>query len=143
MKFVTAANRHHPTINFGFLRSMFENDQIDQVFLLNIAKNEVYWCYKYCSKLFGEIRKEIEFRQRCCRNCKKKYGVLGERENWISVMRLPKFLSCPSSAREWIVATKLSKMGGKKKRNCGNKVAENEEKKNATFTTFSQQITGG
>ena len=59
-------------------------------------------------------------------------------------MRLPKFLSCPSSAHEWIVANKLPKMGGKKKKNCGNKVAENEEKKkDATSTTFSQQITGG
>ena len=56
---------------------------------------------------------------------KKKYNVSRERENWISVMRLPKFLSCPSSAHEWIVATKLPKMGGKKKReNCGNQIAE-------------------
>ena len=61
-----------------------------------------------------------------------------ERENWISVMRLPKFLSCPSSAREWIVAIKFPKMGGeKKKKICGNQVAKNEEKKkDATFTTF-------
>ena len=79
---------------------------------------------------------------------KKKYNVSGERENWISVMRLPKFLSCPSSAHERIVATKLPKMGGKKKKkNCGNKVAENEGKKKCyvhnIFTIFSQQITGG
>ena len=39
-----------------------------------------------------------------------------ERENWISVMRLPKFLSCLSSAREWIVAIKFPKMGGGKKK---------------------------
>ena len=60
-------------------------------------------------------------------------------------MRLPKFLSCLSSAHEWIVATKLLKMGGKKrKENCGNLVVENErKKKDATFTIFSQQITGG
>ena len=61
-----------------------------------------------------------------------------ERENWISVMRLPKFLSCLSSAREWIVAIKFPKMGGEKKNFfCGNQVAKNEEKKkDATFTTF-------
>ena len=61
-----------------------------------------------------------------------------ERENWISVMKLPKFLSCPSSAREWIVAIKFPKMGEeKKKKNCGNQVAKNEgKKKDATFTTF-------
>ena len=130
------------------------------VFWLNIAKNEVYWCYRYYSKLFGKMRKETEFRQQSCRNCKKKYNVSGERENWISVMRLPKFLSYPSSAHEvpqvhargsakrenncgnlvaeivgirrektWIVETKFLKMGGKKKKNCDNQVAENEGKK--------------
>ena len=86
------------------------------VFWLNIAKNGVYWCYRYWSKVLGKMRKETEFRQRCCRNCKKKYNVLGKRENWISVMRLPKLLSCPSSTSEWIVATKLPKIGGIKKK---------------------------
>ena len=68
----------------------------------------------------------------------KKYIVSRERENWISVMRLPKFLTCLSSAREWIVAIKFPKMGGEKKKFfCGNQVAKNEEKtKDATFTTF-------
>ena len=116
------------------------------VFWLNIAKNGVYWCYRYWSKLLGKMRKEIEFRQRCCQNCKKKYNVLEKRENWISVMRLPKLLSCPSSTNEWIVATKLPKIGGikkkkrrkncgrkweekRKEKNCGNKVAKNEGKK--------------
>ena len=70
-----------------------------------------------------------------------------ERENWISVMKLPKFLSCPSFAREWIVAIKFPKMGGgQKKKNCGNQVAKNgrkKKKKDATSITFSQQIIGG
>ena len=87
---------------------------LSRVFWLNIAKKEVYWCYKYCSKLFGKMRKEIEFRQQYYRNCKKKYNVSGERENWISVLRLPKFLSCPSSREcpkeKTIVATKLLKL---------------------------------
>jgi len=43
------------------------------VFLLNIAINGVYWCYRYCSKLFGKMRKETEFQQHHCRNRKKKY----------------------------------------------------------------------
>ena len=87
---------------------------LSRVFWLNIAKNEVYWCYKYCSKLFRKMRKEIGFRQQYCRNCKKKYNVSGERENWISVLRLPKFLSCPSSGEcpkeKTIVTTKLLKL---------------------------------
>ena len=44
------------------------------------VKNEVYWCYRYCLKLFGKMKKESEFRQQCYRNCKTKYNVLGERE---------------------------------------------------------------
>ena len=106
------------------------------VFWLKIAKNRVYCCYRYCSKLFGKVRRETEFRWRCCRNCKKKYKVLGERENWISVMRLSKFLSylhCP----KWkpIVAMALPKMGGKKKI-VATKLPKMEEKKNATSTIF-------
>ena len=42
------------------------------------------------------------------------------------------------------MATKLLKMGGKKKKNCGNQVVENEgKKKDAMSTTFLQQIIGG
>ena len=33
---------------------------------LNIAKSGVYLRYRHCSKLFRELRKEIEFRQRYC-----------------------------------------------------------------------------
>jgi len=41
------------------------------VFSLNIAENHVYLWYGYCSKLFGKLRKESEFRQWCCRNSNK------------------------------------------------------------------------
>ena len=66
-----------------------------------------------------------------------------ERENWISVMKLPKFLSCPSFAREWIVAIKFPKMGGgKKKRIVATKLPKMKEKKRCyihnIFTIFSQ-----
>ena len=43
------------------------------VFWPNIAKNGVYCCYRHCSKLFSKMRRETEFRQHRCRNCKKKY----------------------------------------------------------------------
>ena len=125
------------------------------VFWLNIAKNEVYCCYRHCSKLFsGErlnfsnivaeiVRKVWERR--------KMSDVMGREKKMnfdneiIEIHVLPS--SCPWSAppvhargsarivyqlwqsscrncrelREkiWIVATKLPKMGGKKKSNCG------------------------
>ena len=109
-----------------------------------MQKNKIYCYYKYCSKLFGKMRRETEFRRRCCWNCKKKYNVSGERENWILVMGLLKFLSClyyqacswsaqnAGECLKWkaIVAMALLKMGEKKKKkNCGNKVAKNEGKK--------------
>ena len=37
-------------------------------------KSGYYGCsYRHCSKLFSKMRREIEFRQHCCRNCKKKH----------------------------------------------------------------------
>ena len=126
-------------------------DRIYTSLWLNIAKNEVYWCYRYYSKLFGKMRKETEFRQQSCRNCKKKYNVSGERENWISVMRLPKFLSYPSSAHE---VPQVHARGSAQKRkqlwqpscwncrdkkrenmNCGNQVPENGRKKKKRIVT--------
>ena len=104
------------------------------------------------SKLFGKMRKEIEFWQWCCRNCKKKYNVSRERENWISAMRLLKFLSCPSSAHEvpqvhargsvrkrkqlWQPSCRNCRNKERENMNCGNQVAKNEGKKDATFTIF-------
>ena len=101
-------------------------NSLQWVFWLNIVKNGVYCCYMYCSKLFDKMRKETEFWQRCCWNCKKKYNVSRERENWISVMRLPKLLSCPASARE---VPQVHARGLERENNCGNQVVENEGKK--------------
>ena len=42
-----------------------------RVFWLIIAKSRIYLHYSHCSKLFRELRKESEFRQRCCRNSTK------------------------------------------------------------------------
>ena len=38
---------------------------------LNIAKFKVNWCYRYCFKLFNNLRKEKELRQYHCRNSTK------------------------------------------------------------------------
>ena len=44
---------------------------IYRVFWVNIAKSKVNLRYKYCSKLFGILRREIEFRYHRCRNSTK------------------------------------------------------------------------
>ena len=31
------------------------------VFWLKITKNRIYWYYMYCSKLFGKMRREVNF----------------------------------------------------------------------------------
>ena len=69
------------------------------VFWLNITENHVYLWYGYCSKLFGNLRKESEFWQRCCQNSNKsmreKKWVMWWEEGekiWISVISLPKCL---------------------------------------------------
>ena len=76
----------------------------------------------------------------------KKYIVSRERENWISVMRLSKFLSCPYWPK-WkpIVAMALPKLGEKKKRIVATKLPKMEggKKKMIHAQYFSQQITGG
>ena len=54
----------------------FYNTPNIRVFWLNIAKFEVNLCYKYCSNLFRNLRKESEFRQYHCWNSTK----VGERK---------------------------------------------------------------
>ena len=46
------------------------------VFWLNIAKFKVNWCYRYCFKLFSNLRKEKELRQYHCWNS----TTVGERK---------------------------------------------------------------
>ena len=88
------------------------------VFWPNIAKFEVYLRYRHCSKLFREMGKESEFRQRCCRNStkvwerKRKSG----REKILNfgnhITKIPTVQTC------W------------PKTNCGNAIVEIGEKKN-------------
>ena len=42
-----------------------------RVFWVNITKSEVNLRYRYCSKLFGILRREIEFQYYRCRNLTK------------------------------------------------------------------------
>ena len=110
-------------------------------FWLNIVKLEVNLCYKYCSNLFRNLKKESEFRQYHCPNSTK----VGERNFWFSATSAPKFLLPIPAARvgarsvsvhkenqmwQWhcwnrkkkltIVAMPLPKMGRKKNSGCQN-----------------------
>ena len=55
------------------------------VFWLNIAKFKVKWCYKYCFKLFSNLRKEKELRQYHSRNSSKvgKRKIKSRREKFL------------------------------------------------------------
>ena len=107
------------------------------VFWLNIVENRIYLWYKYCSKLYGKLRREANFGNPVVEILTKK-DEKGERndvtmeweKNWILVMRLPKFLLldfyCPNRWSAWkrsalerkkpIVATKLPKFKGSEER---------------------------
>ena len=50
---------------------IFFNIQINLSFWVNIVKLEVNLRYRYCLKLFGILRREIEFRYYRCRNSTK------------------------------------------------------------------------
>ena len=99
------------------------------VFWLNISKFKVNWCYRYCFKLFSNLRKEKELRQYHCRNSPK----IGERK---IKSRREKFLifgngivTIPSAQSAARVRARKTKWRGKKNGNCGNAIAENGEKK--------------
>ena len=74
------------------------------------------------------MRRETEFRQRCCRSCKKIHCVRGERKlnfgnEIIEILVLPVLTEMETnciaengSKKKRIVATKLLKMEGKKKK---------------------------
>ena len=90
------------------------------VFWVNIAISKLNLLYRYCLKLIGELRKEKEFRQQCCRNSTKirreKDKKVERERRGISATLLPKFLypnSCPSyvlcAKKKPIAAMPLSK----------------------------------
>ena len=99
--------------------------------------------YRYCLKLIGELRKEKEFWQQCCRNSTK----IGERKRKRWREKEEEFRqhcyrnsSAQIHARPVSCVLKKSNCGnaiaeiGKKRKNifgnCGNGIAENGKKKN-------------
>ena len=114
-----------------------------RVFWLNIAKFEVNLCYRYCSNLFRNLRKESEFRQYHCRNSTK----VGERkrksgrEKFLifgnTITEIPfahscypsGYSKCECTQEKPNVAMALSKQKKNFFGNCGNAIAENRRKK--------------
>ena len=120
---------------------MFNCTIFNWVFWLNIVENWVYVWYRYCSKLFEKLRKESEFCNTVAEILTK--SIREERQvMWWEDLNFDNLITeilaaricCPAARwsarrgvakRKPIVATKLPKMGGKKKReNCGNQIAE-------------------
>ena len=89
-------------------------------FWLNIAKFKVNWCYRYCFKLFNELRKEKELRQYYRRNSTK----VGERK---IKSRREKFLIFGNGIAAILSAHSATRVGKKKFGNCGNAIAENKK----------------
>ena len=109
-----------------------------------MQKNVVYCYYRYCSKLFSKLAKwgeGLNFGNTVAKIVRKKYE---REESWvmwwgekkmnfgneiIKILVLPSLYqlwqpscrNCGELRREkiWIVTTKLPKMGGEKKKNCG------------------------
>ena len=103
-----------------------------RVFWVNIAKSKLNLLYRYCLKLIGELRKEKEFRQRCCRNSKK----IGERKRKRWREKEEEFRQHyyrNSSAQ--IPACPVSCV--LKKSNCGNAIAEIGKKKILVIVTMT------
>ena len=142
----------HFTVTITVFELWWHIKQSIRVFWLNIAKNWVFFVIWVLSKLFGTLRKKSEFRQWCYRKRQKVWerkvwisiislpkfllleitvqlpGEVPEGE-WLkgNQLWLPSCRNCRGVRREkiGIVATKLLKMGGgKKKKNCGNQLAE-------------------
>ena len=85
------------------------------------------------------MRRETEFRQQCCRNCKKIHCVKGERKlnfgnEIIEILVLPVLTEMEINCGNGIAKNERKK----KKKNCGNQVSENGggKKKDDTCTIF-------
>ena len=84
--------------------------------------------YRYCLKLIGELRKEKEFRQQCCRNSTK----IGERKRKRRREKEEKFRQhCYRNSSAPIPARLMSRV--LKKSNCGNTIVEIGKKKEKIF----------
>ena len=67
-RYVALINQTFDVLIFYFFFNMRGKDG---VFWVNIAKSKLNLLYRYCLKLIGELRKEKEFWQQCCRNSTK------------------------------------------------------------------------
>ena len=84
--------------------------------------------YRYCLKLIGELRKEKEFRQHCCRNSTK----IGERKRKRWREKVEEFRQhCYRNSSTQIPARPVPCV--LKKSNCGNAIAEIGKKRNFFF----------
>ena len=112
------------------------------VFWVNIAISKLNLLYRYCLKLIGELRKEKEFRQQCCRNSTKirerKRKSWREKEEEFR-QHCYRNSSAQIPARPMFCVLKKTNCGnaiieiGKKRKNffgnCGNGIAKNGKKK--------------
>ena len=116
-------------------------------FWLNIAKFKVNWCYRYCFKLFSNLRKERKLRQYYCQNSTKvgERKIKRRREKFLIFGNSIAAILSAHSATRWkkklaIVAMPLPKMKKKKKKRCY-EIYERVKKSchvHNIFTTFSQ-----
>ena len=112
----------HLVYAFTIHDSPWQNyDKICRVFWLNIAKFKINQCYRYCFKLFSNLRKEKELRQYHCRNSTK----VGERK---IKSRREKFFIFDNGIAAIHFAHSVARVG-KKIGNCGNAIVENGRKK--------------
>ena len=101
-----------------------------RVFCINIAKSKLNLLYRYCLKLIGELRKEKEFGQHCCRNSTK----IGERKRkrWREKEEEFRQHCYRNSCLSCVLCAKCHCWNRKKKKiffgNCGNGIAVNGKK---------------
>ena len=91
--------------------------------------------YRFCLKLIGELRKEKEFRQQCCRNSTK----IGERKRKRWKEKEDEFRQhCYRNSSAQIPARPVSCV--LKKSNCGNAIAEIGKKRKFFFDNCGNGI---
>ena len=118
---------------FFFWEKKIKRDFYSRVFWHNIAKFEIYLYYKYCPKLFRELRKKSKFRQWCCRNLTKVWERKrkNRREKILnfnnSITEIPVVQTCWPRNQLW--QCHCRNMEKKICVNCGNVIAKNERKK--------------
>ena len=136
--FFTYYTQSHHNLAKNYIKSLvilkfFKKNLINStlwVFSLNIAKFGVYLRYRYCSKLFRELKKESEFRQRCCRNSTKVWEKKRKsgREKILNfgnhITEIPTAQTCWPSGCEV-----LEVWSAQRETNCGNAIAEIRGKK--------------